>query len=62
MQNLKVGDKVKFSKPLSEFEKSAVYEVVNINENTKRALITILNSKLPITPTELVGIETITKI
>ena len=62
MENLKIGDKVKFKNPLSEFESSAVYEVVNINLGTQRVLITIINSKLSIAPTELVGIDTIEKI
>ena len=62
MDTFKIGDKVKFKNPLSEFEVNAVYEVVNINLGTERVLITIVNSKLSIPPTELVGIGTIEKI
>lgn len=62
MDIFKTGDKVRFKNPLSNFEVNAIYEVVNINLGTKRVLITIVNSNLPIPPTELVGIEIIEKI
>lgn len=56
---MQVSDKVKFKVPVSEFEKTAVYEIVNINEGTKRALITHVNGNLPIAPTELVSLKDI---
>jgi len=56
---MKESDRVKFKKPISEFEKTAVYEIVNINTWTNRAQITVLNSNLPIAPTELVSINDI---
>jgi len=59
---MKVGDQVKFKKPISEFEKTAVYEIVNINIETNRAQITVLNSNLSIAPTELVGINAVESI
>ena len=62
MDTFKTSDKVRFKNPLSDFEVHAIYEVVNINIGTKRVLITIVNSNLPIPPTELVGIEIIEKI
>ena len=55
MKEIVLGSHVKLKNPVSEFERNAQFEVTNINENTKRYLITELNSKLPIAPTELVG-------
>lgn len=59
---MKVADIVKFKVPMSEFEKNSIYEIVNINEGTNRALIQITNSNLPIAPTELVSLKDIEKI
>ena len=56
---MKTGNQVKFKKPISEFEKTAIYEVVNINEGTKRVMITHVNGNLPIPATELVSINDI---
>lgn len=54
---MKPGEQVKFKVPVSEFEKTAIYEITNINEGTNRALITHVNGNLPIAPTELVSLN-----
>jgi len=54
---MKVSDKVKFKNPMSEFEKTAIYEITNINDGTNRAIITHVNSNLPIAPEELVSLN-----
>jgi len=56
---MKESDKVKFKKPISEFEKTAIYAIVNINEGTNRAMITHINGNLPIPATETVSLNDI---
>lgn len=56
---MKPGDKVKLKNPLSEFEKTAIFELTNINEVTGRVLITHVNGSLPIPATELVSFKDI---
>ena len=46
----------------SESEASLVFEVVNVNEVTKRCCIVALNTSATIPPVETVGFEMIQKI
>jgi len=65
MDTFKIGDNVKFKNPLSEFEKTAIFKITNINEGTQRILITYVSGSLPLLPIEseeLVGIDTVEKI
>ena len=57
----KIGDKVTIKDEYldSKETKGLVFNVVNVNENTKRCYIEIANSNLPLNPQELVEFDMI---
>lgn len=53
---MKTGDKVKLTDPMKG-EENLTFVVTNVNEETGRILIELLDSGMAINPTELVRME-----
>lgn len=61
-EHYKIGDIVKLKLEYSTAEEQKlVYRITNLNTYTNRAYITLLNSDLPIAPSELVDLNMIEK-
>lgn len=57
----KIGDKVKIKEEFldSKEDGNKLYNIVDVNDITRRCYIELADSKLPLNPQELVGFEMI---